>query len=124
MAKSEMICPFSGKLCKECAVYRGRHYFLCYCKQYRGYVEKSESVGKVNAPVGSEVNPGSRFEFPSITTTGIIDPFIVPMRDINEQMAALINKAQGLFVTDAPTGGQAPDIRFMGCVVRRKSDSS
>jgi len=36
MAKEKMICPFSGKPCVECAEYRGRHYFLCYAKRYRG----------------------------------------------------------------------------------------
>ncbi len=25
MAKLEMICPFSGKLCKECALLKGSH---------------------------------------------------------------------------------------------------
>jgi hypothetical protein len=34
-----MICPFSEKACKECGAYRGRHYFLCYCEKYRGYVK-------------------------------------------------------------------------------------
>ena len=24
-----VLCPFSGKLCKQCAVYRGRHFQLC-----------------------------------------------------------------------------------------------
>lgn len=38
MAKTKMICPFSGKLCKECPQYRGRHYYLCFAKKYRGYL--------------------------------------------------------------------------------------
>ena len=38
MAKTDVLCPFTHKLCKECALYRGRHYFLCFCKQYRGYI--------------------------------------------------------------------------------------
>lgn len=38
MAKVKMLCPFSGKLCKECAVYRGKHYFLCFQNKYRGYL--------------------------------------------------------------------------------------
>lgn len=36
MAKKEMICPLSGRLCRNCAVYTGRHYFLCYSKSYKG----------------------------------------------------------------------------------------
>ena len=87
MAKEDMICPFSGKLCKECAIYRGRHYYLCFCKQYRGYVEKSEPVGKVSASISAGVNSGSRFEFPFIETKRTIDPFTLPLRDINERTA-------------------------------------
>jgi hypothetical protein len=38
MAKEAMICPFSKNLCRECAFYRGRHYYLCYNTKYRGYL--------------------------------------------------------------------------------------
>jgi len=30
LAKEEMICPFLGKPCKNCAIYIGRHYYLCH----------------------------------------------------------------------------------------------
>jgi len=50
MAKWKMNCPFSGKGCKECSIYRGRHYFLCFSKRYRGVigdrVENFEEVMK------------------------------------------------------------------------------
>jgi len=36
MAKIAMACPFSGKMCRDCAVYRGSHYYLCFKKEYRG----------------------------------------------------------------------------------------
>jgi hypothetical protein len=36
MAKIAMACPFSGKICRDCAVYRGSHYYLCFKKEYRG----------------------------------------------------------------------------------------
>lgn len=36
MAKIAMECPFSHKMCRDCAVYRGSHYFLCFKKEYRG----------------------------------------------------------------------------------------
>jgi hypothetical protein len=36
MAKVMMICPFSGVACKDCPVYRGRHFYLCFNKKYRG----------------------------------------------------------------------------------------
>lgn len=39
MAKTPMLCPFSGKLCRECPLFRGRHYFLCNNEHYRGYIK-------------------------------------------------------------------------------------
>lgn len=36
MAKFEMLCPFSEKMCFECPQYRGRHYYLCFNTTYRG----------------------------------------------------------------------------------------
>jgi len=38
MAKTKMLCPFTKELCRECAQYRGRHYYLCFCSKYRGYI--------------------------------------------------------------------------------------
>jgi hypothetical protein len=29
MSKEGTICPFSGGACRQCAVYRGRHFELC-----------------------------------------------------------------------------------------------
>jgi hypothetical protein len=46
MAKTKMICPFSHKLCEECPLYRGRHYYLCFCDKYRGYIGGSEHGGE------------------------------------------------------------------------------
>jgi hypothetical protein len=48
MAKAKMICPFSGELCVECPQYRGRHYYLCFAKKYRGYLEGKEKTGTQN----------------------------------------------------------------------------
>jgi hypothetical protein len=54
MAKAKMICPFSGKACKECAIYRGRHYYWCFNPKYRGHLNKSDqaSVG-VNTSISA-----------------------------------------------------------------------
>jgi hypothetical protein len=46
MAKSPVRCPFNGRLCIECTLYRGRHYYLCNCEHYRGYIKP---VSKANA---------------------------------------------------------------------------
>jgi hypothetical protein len=42
MAKLKMLCPYSHQLCRECSVFRGRHYHLCFCKEYRGYLGEDE----------------------------------------------------------------------------------
>jgi len=42
MAKVKMICPFSKGLCVECAQFRGRHYYMCFCSRYRGHLGHSE----------------------------------------------------------------------------------
>lgn len=38
MAKKPMVCPFSKKLCRECSFYVGRHYYLCFFREYKGYL--------------------------------------------------------------------------------------
>jgi len=29
MSKEIIVCPFSGGVCRQCAIYRGRHFELC-----------------------------------------------------------------------------------------------
>jgi hypothetical protein len=36
MAKVKMSCPISKGPCVDCAIYRGRHFYLCFSKEYRG----------------------------------------------------------------------------------------
>jgi hypothetical protein len=49
MAKTTMVCPFSNKLCIDCEIYRGRHYYLSLCEQYRGYLGKTKGNVKSRA---------------------------------------------------------------------------
>ena len=35
MVKEAAVCPFSRKMCKECAVYYGRHFELCSVRNIR-----------------------------------------------------------------------------------------
>jgi hypothetical protein len=44
VAKKKMICPFSKGLCIECPQYRGRHYYLCFCTKYRGYLGEARDA--------------------------------------------------------------------------------
>jgi len=58
MAKINMVCPFSKKLCHECPIYRGRHYFLCFCEEYRGYIDQPEENTKaeIKQPVAERLS--------------------------------------------------------------------
>ena len=63
MAKTKMLCPFSKELCRECPQYRGRHYYLCYCTKYRGYLgDRVNESGKKTG--NSRVDP--KFETPPL----------------------------------------------------------
>lgn len=73
MAKVGMICPFSGKLCEECASYRGRHYLLCFCEAYRGHLKGT--TDKKRKP-----DSNGKFEMPTINISR--DIFDAPQKDI------------------------------------------
>ena len=36
MARVLITCPFSNRMCMECGIYRGRHFYLCSVKGHRG----------------------------------------------------------------------------------------
>ena len=56
MAKTRMRCPFTNKLCDECAVYRGRHYYLSLCPQFRGYIPAPRvETGRGTAPAALDL---------------------------------------------------------------------
>jgi hypothetical protein len=63
MAKKKMLCPFSGELCRECPQYRGRHYYLCFCKKYRGYLGTPE---KQTERKSSRRSADIKFEIPPV----------------------------------------------------------
>jgi len=44
MAKEKMMCPISKGMCVDCAIYRGRHYYLCFAKGYHGSLLDSELI--------------------------------------------------------------------------------
>jgi hypothetical protein len=58
MARTRVIrnktkCPFSGKACINCAIYRGKHFNLCFQDHYRG------DDGKGTGPLKSMGYPAS-----------------------------------------------------------------
>lgn len=81
MAKEDMLCPFTGKLCRECSLYRGRHYYLCFNKKYRGHLEKpGVAAGGGDAGI-SDAEYDEHFK-PLTEMPSAIDPFKTPMFDI------------------------------------------
>ncbi len=69
LAKKEMICPFSGRLCRNCAIYTGRHYFLCYAKNYKGSLVRERGEGEL-----FHQKPQRAFAIPEINIKAL-DPF-------------------------------------------------
>jgi len=62
MAKSQMICPFSKQMCRECPQYRGRHYYLCFNAGYRGHL----GTAKMEAELKVWSRANQSFEMPEI----------------------------------------------------------
>lgn len=83
MSKIKMLCPFSGKLCEDCPVYRGRHYYLCFCENYRGHLDDVEENGGTASPLTSRLIMMSQFEIPSINPRNAIDPFAIAVKEID-----------------------------------------
>jgi hypothetical protein len=81
MAKEDMLCPFSGKLCRECPLYRGRHYYLCFSKKYRGHLEKPREAAGGTNPGTSEAEYDEHYK-PLTKMPSAVDPFKRPMADI------------------------------------------
>ena len=82
MAKLKMICPFSKELCKECAIYRGRHYYLCFCEKYRGHLGNPDRMTNTSVKSMSDIILGNRLEISPVIVTGAIDPFGKTLKDI------------------------------------------
>ena len=62
MSKAKMVCPFSGKMCIECGIFRGRHAGFCYVTTYRGYGPEGQVLKK---PEKKRSN-GTTFDFPEV----------------------------------------------------------
>ena len=79
MAKEKMLCPFSERLCRECPLYRGRHYYLCYCSEYRGHLTDSES-GTGRRPVKPDIDRYRDVRMPQVLepspTWLVLDEFV------------------------------------------------
>jgi len=76
MAKERMICPFSNRICEECVLYRGKHYYLCFCQEYRGYLGRPGEVTQEDSRPVPGARSNGKFEIPSKISTHAIDPFV------------------------------------------------
>ena len=86
MAKTKMMCPFSDKLCKECALYRGRHYYLCFCEKYRGYMDETRQGSKAKPSFALGTGAVNRkFEIPLVKPKNAVDPFTIIMKELGEE---------------------------------------
>ena len=75
MAKDKVKCPFSDKLCKECALYRGRHVNLCYSRDYRGYLGTERRPAEIKS-----------VEIPKYIAAKPFDPFEVLIKERKGEM--------------------------------------
>jgi hypothetical protein len=80
LAKAKMICPFSGKLCKECSLYRGRHYLLCFKDQYRGFIKESAQESTSDTDNYKD-RVKDIFNLSSLTDSRSLDPFTTALPD-------------------------------------------
>jgi hypothetical protein len=56
MAKEKMVCPVSKTMCIDCAIYRGRHYNLCFSKGYRGSLLESGLIDNLKVKPKEETD--------------------------------------------------------------------
>jgi hypothetical protein len=50
VAKTKMQCLISGNLCRDCALYRARHYYVCFRDNNQGNRRKPGEVTDTVAP--------------------------------------------------------------------------
>jgi hypothetical protein len=56
MARLKMTCPISKGACVECAIYRGRHFYMCFSKEYHGVSLGAEQIDELKAQYKSKDN--------------------------------------------------------------------
>ena len=69
MAKETMLCPISGRACRNCPLFIGRHYFMCYAKSRHPGPER---VVKIQAEPAA-IKAHGKFKLPELTG---FDPFL------------------------------------------------
>ncbi|MCX8021780.1 MAG: hypothetical protein N2745_03310 [Syntrophorhabdaceae bacterium] len=62
MAKVKMACPISKGPCVDCAIYRGRHFYLCFSKEYRGVSLGLDQIEELKAQYKKDKNGQDKIE--------------------------------------------------------------
>ena len=63
MARVKMVCPISKEVCTECPIYRGRHFYLCFSKEYQGVSLGAEQIAALKAHYQSPDTAGQDATF-------------------------------------------------------------
>lgn len=63
MARVKMMCPISKEACTECPIYRGRHFYLCFSKEYHGVSFGAEQIDELKALYTLQDNTGQEKKF-------------------------------------------------------------
>ncbi len=69
MAKHKILCPISRTACTECAIYRGRHFYLCYSAAYKGSSFDPERIKELKKSEEKNV-PDETFGMPENIEVG------------------------------------------------------
>jgi hypothetical protein len=77
MAQTKRLCLFSGNLCRECALYRARHHYLCSRDNYRGHLCKTGEVSDTIAPPAPGPSSNHKSEIPYIKPRNVVGMYTI-----------------------------------------------
>jgi hypothetical protein len=92
MAKVKMTCPISKGVCTECAIYRGRHFYLCFSKEYHGVSLGVNQIDELKAQYkkDNDVHQDKKFGMPDRIQTS--SKWIQNVEDIVGEVAEVREK--------------------------------
>ncbi len=72
MAKVKLVCPFSMKACRECGIFRGRHFGHCYFPKFEKRIANKEELEGQEIIKPKPANGSTRFEIPDMSDWDIL----------------------------------------------------
>jgi len=69
VAKHKILCPISHTVCTECAIYRGRHFYLCYSTAFKGSAFDPERIRQFKE-AEKKKEPDKTFGMPETVEVG------------------------------------------------------